>query len=145
MLRLDPTNRYALTNLQKLHEEQHQWLEAYQLRQQLSALDEAEGEPSRGTPMILAFLDNELGLEAEQRGDLAEAVRRFEAAIDREPATVPAYLNLGDLRERQGDLSQAAAAWERVLEVAPGRADLAFESLQRAYAQIGAPDRFVAV
>jgi lipopolysaccharide biosynthesis regulator YciM len=145
VLRLDPTNRYALANLQKLHEEQHQWLEAYQLRQQLSALDEAEGEPSRGTPMILAFLDNELGLEAEQRGDLAEAVRRFEAAIDREPATVPAYLNLGDLRERQGDASQAAAAWERVLEVAPGRAYLAFERLQRAYAQIDAPDRFVAV
>ncbi len=29
VLRLDPTNRYALVNLQKLHEEQHQWTEAY--------------------------------------------------------------------------------------------------------------------
>ena len=29
VLRLDPTNRYALANLQKLHEEQHQWSEAY--------------------------------------------------------------------------------------------------------------------
>jgi lipopolysaccharide biosynthesis regulator YciM len=144
VLRLDPTNRYALANLQKLHEEQHQWLEAYQLRQQLAALDESEGEPSRGTPMVLAFLENQLGTEAMQRGDLAEAVRRFEAAIDREASTVPAYLNLGDLREAQGDVAQAAATWERLLEVAPARAYLAFERLQRACSALGAPERFAA-
>ena len=39
VLRLDPGNRYALMNLQKLHEEQHQWHEAYQLQQQVAALD----------------------------------------------------------------------------------------------------------
>jgi lipopolysaccharide biosynthesis regulator YciM len=145
VLRLDPTNRYALANLQKLHEEQHQWLEAYQVRQQLATLDGAEREPSAGTPMILAFLENELGLEAVRRGDHAEAVRRFEAAIDRDAGTVPAHLNLGDLRAAQGDLAQAAAAWERVLEVAPSRAYLAFERLQRAYGALGAPERFAAV
>jgi lipopolysaccharide biosynthesis regulator YciM len=32
VLRLDPKNEYALVNLQKLHEEQHQWIEAYATR-----------------------------------------------------------------------------------------------------------------
>ncbi len=36
VLRLDPKNEYALLNLQKLHEEQHQWTEAYDTRQRLN-------------------------------------------------------------------------------------------------------------
>ena len=47
---------------------------------------------------ILAFLENEIGLEAMRRKDYAEAVRRFEAAIDLDARAVPAYLNLGDVR-----------------------------------------------
>src|SRR6185295_2131466 len=42
VLRLDPKNEYALLNLQKLHEEQHQWLEAYDTRQRLSSLAATE-------------------------------------------------------------------------------------------------------
>ena len=45
VLRLDPKNEYALVNLQKLHEEQHQWTEAYDTRQRLSTLTKT-GEPS---------------------------------------------------------------------------------------------------
>src|SRR5437867_10976986 len=36
VLRLDPRNEYALVNLQKLHEEQHQWSHAYGTRKRLS-------------------------------------------------------------------------------------------------------------
>ena len=37
VLRLDPDNQYALSNLEKLYEEQHQWAEAYATRQKLAA------------------------------------------------------------------------------------------------------------
>ena len=37
MLRLDPGNEYALSNLEKLYEEQHLWNEAYATRQKLAA------------------------------------------------------------------------------------------------------------
>src|SRR4029453_7209981 len=57
VLRLDPKNEYALVNMQKLHEEQHQWTEAYDTRQRLSSLTKT-GEPSQNQP-ILAFLENE--------------------------------------------------------------------------------------
>ena len=33
VVRLDPRNRYALVNLQKLHEEQHQWADALRVRE----------------------------------------------------------------------------------------------------------------
>ena len=100
VLRLDPKNEYALLNLQKLHEEQHQWTEAYDTRQRLSKLAATDARPQNQA--ILAFLENEIGLEAMRRKDYTEAIRRFEAAIDLDARAVPAYLNLGDVRVRAG-------------------------------------------
>jgi lipopolysaccharide biosynthesis regulator YciM len=140
VLRLDPRNRYALINLQKLHEEQHQWQEAYQLRQQLASLD--AGTDSPRTPAILAFLENELGMEAGRRQDTVEASRRFQAAIDLDAQAFPAYLNLGDVRLQEGDAAAAATIWERAVEVAPDRAYLAFDRLQKVYPALDSPGRF---
>jgi lipopolysaccharide biosynthesis regulator YciM len=140
VLRLDPKNRYALINLQKLHEEQHQWREAYQLRQRLASLD--EGADQGRTQAILAFLENELGVEARKRDDAAAATRRFEAAIDMDTQAFPAYLNLGDIRLEQGDMEQAASIWEHAVDVAPDRAYLAFERLQTVYPRLGGAERF---
>src|SRR5689334_7486535 len=93
VLRLDPKNEYALINLQKLHEEQHQWSDAYDTRQRLTKLAATDSQPQ--SQAILAFLENEIGLEAMRRKDFAEAARRFQAAIDLDARAVPAYLNLG--------------------------------------------------
>src|SRR5688572_1198049 len=38
VVRLDPKNRYALVNLQKLHEDQQQWEEAAGVRQKIAAI-----------------------------------------------------------------------------------------------------------
>src|SRR5437868_12008161 len=89
VLRLDPKNQYALVNLQKLHEEQHQWSEAYDTRQRLTKLAAIDSRPQ--SQAILAFLENEIGLEAMRRKDYSEAVKRFQAAIDLDARTVPAY------------------------------------------------------
>jgi lipopolysaccharide biosynthesis regulator YciM len=64
VLRLDAKNEYALVNLQKLHEEQHQWLEAYDTRQRLTNLAALDRQPQNQA--ILAFLENEIGLAAAQ-------------------------------------------------------------------------------
>ncbi|HEV8345011.1 MAG TPA: tetratricopeptide repeat protein [Vicinamibacterales bacterium] len=139
VLRLDPKNEYALLNLEKLHEEQHQWTEAYDTRQRLAKL---AGDPRPQNQAILAFLENEIGLEAMRRKDYAEATRRFEAAIDLDQRAVPAYLNLGDVRVAQGNERDAAAIWERVVEVAPDRAYLAFDRLEALAVRTANPDRF---
>ena len=140
VLRLDAKNEYALLNLQKLQEEQHQWLEAYDTRQRLAAL--ADGNTRRRNQAILAFLENEIGLEALRRTDYAEAARRFAAAIDLDPRAVPAYLNLGDVRVAEGNERDAAAIWEKVVEIAPDRAYLAFDRLEALAVRTANPERF---
>jgi lipopolysaccharide biosynthesis regulator YciM len=141
VVRLDPENKYALLNLEKLHEQQHQWREAQVIRQRMA---EAAGDTERARDQaILAFLENELGLQAtrEQRPD--NAVKHFEAAIDLDKQTVPAYLNLGDVRMTQDDPRAAIEVWEKLLRIAPERAYLAFSRLESAYASLGTPSRFL--
>ena len=140
VLRLDAENAYALENIQKLHEEQHQWTEAYDTRQRLTNLAAIESRPQ--SESILAFLENEIGREAMRRGDYAEATRRFQSAIDLDSRAVPAYLNLGDVRVAQGREADAADIWNRLVQVAPDRAYLAFERLEAQAARTGMPERF---
>jgi lipopolysaccharide biosynthesis regulator YciM len=140
VLRLDPDNEYALSNLEKLYEEQHQWDEAYATRLKLARRD---GPPAESRHQeILAFLENELGMQALKRMDYPEAVRRFEAAIELDPRNTPSYLNLGDVRFLQGDAAGATATWERLIDTAPERAYLAFSRLEAAYPKTGDARRF---
>lgn len=147
VLRLDPENRYALSNLEKLYEDQHQWEQAFSARQKLAALSTAaEGGPeSPRHTEVLAFLENEFGQAALRAKDFREAARRFEAAIERDPRNVPAHLNLGDVRLHEDRVADAVAVWERMLEAAPERAYLAFPRLEAAYATLGSPARFPAL
>jgi lipopolysaccharide assembly protein B len=147
VLKLDPQNRYALSNLEKLYEDQHQWDEAYRARQKLAALSVASGgEPdSPRHNEILAFLENEFGQAALKTSNPAEAARRFQAAIERDPRNAPAQLSLGDVRFRDGKPQEAIAVWEGLIDASPERAYLAFPRLESAYAKTGAPERFAAL
>ncbi len=139
VLRLDPKNRYALVNLQKLYEDQHQWTEALRVREQVAKIDGARRPENQ---QILGFLRNEIGLE-QQRAAEPSAARTFQAAIDTDSQTVPAHLNLGDVLERRGDLAGAVEAWQRLVASVPDQAHFAFDRLERAYRTMGAPHRFV--
>lgn len=140
VLRLDPKNQYALLNLQKLHEEQHQWDDAFKIRQQLVDLSGPDTQPRNQA--ILAFLENERGIEAGKRGRLDDAARHFLSAIDLDRSTTPAHLNLGDVRLKQGDRVGALASWNRLIEVSPDRAYLAFDRLERLHSDSGTPQKF---
>ena len=140
VLRLDPKNEYALLNLQKLHEEQHQWTEAYDTRQRLNKLAAIDSRPQ--SQAILAFLENEIGLEAMRRKDYTEAARRFQSAINIDARAVPAYLNLGDVRVAEGRDRDASTIWEELVEIAPDRAYLAFDRLEALAVRTGQPERF---
>jgi lipopolysaccharide assembly protein B len=140
VLRLDSRNRYALVNLQKLYEDQHQWADALRVREQIVKID-AGRRPDEN--QILGFLRNEMGVQQQRAGNSESAVRSFADAIDVDARTVPAYLNLGDARERDGNLAEAVDAWERLVKAVPEQAHFAFDRLERAYGQMGAPHRFV--
>ena len=55
---------------------------------------------------------------------------------------MPAYLNLGDVRVLQGNEQEAAAIWEKLIDVAPDRAYLAFDRLEALAIRTGSPERF---
>jgi lipopolysaccharide biosynthesis regulator YciM len=140
VLKLDPDNEAALVNLEKLQEDQHQWQEAYVTRRRLAQIAGPPDQPK--SQLILAFLENELGLQALKEGRLADAIKRFEAAIELDQRVIPAYLHLGDAQRQLGDLANASATWERAIEVAPDRAYLSLGRLEQAYEVLGQPDRF---
>jgi lipopolysaccharide assembly protein B len=141
VLRLEPNSEAALVNLEKLQEDQHQWQDAYVTRRRLAQIAGPPEQPR--SQLILAFLENELGLQALKQGDPSEAARRFEAAIDLDRGVSPAYLNLGDVRLQEGDLAGAVTIWEQSLEVSPDRAYLVLTRLESAYARLGTEQRFV--
>src|SRR6188768_1154161 len=140
VLKLDPANEAALVNLEKLQEDQHQWQEAYVTRQRLAHIIGGPDQPK--SQLILAFLENELGLQALKEARTADAIKRFEAAIDLDTRVTPAYLHLGDALLRQGDRAAAIATWERAIEVTPDRAYLSLDRLERAYTTLGTEHRY---
>ena len=142
VVQLDPENRYALVNLQKLHEDQQQWSDAERVRAQIARID---GHRHAENQQILGFLRNQLGTETVRGGDPVAASAMFREAIDIDPKTAPAYLNLGDMHLERGDTAAAIAAWEKLVETIPERAYLAYERLERAYKASGSPQRFVAL
>jgi lipopolysaccharide biosynthesis regulator YciM len=141
VLRLDPENRYALSNLEKLYEEQHQWEEAHTMRVRLASIADSTVETPRHKE-ILAFLENELGQALMRQSDYQQAARRFEAAIELDPRNAPAHLSIGDLRLQEGRLADAIAAWERLIEASPERSYLTFSRLENAYQRDGSGARF---
>ena len=140
VVRLDPRNRYALVNLQKLYEEQDQWGDALRVRGEIAKLD---GDRRPDDRQILAFLTNEIGSARARNGDTAAAGKTFSEAIDIDSRTAPAYLNLGDIRDQEGNLAAAIDAWESLAREVPDRAHLVFDRLARAYATLGSARRFV--
>jgi lipopolysaccharide assembly protein B len=140
VLRLEPRNPYALANLQKLHEEQHQWQEARNVRERIVAISDEADQPRNR--QVLAYIENELGLDRLAQADPAGAAARFQAALDLDSRNVPAYLNLGDVRLSQGRTAEAAAAWEKVVQLVPERAYLAFDRLESLYVTRKEPGRF---
>lgn len=139
VVRLDTGNRYALVNLQKLHEDQKAWREAAAIREQIAAADPAATQHQE----ILGFLRHEIASTAARSGDHASAAAGFREAIEIHSGTVPAYLALGDLSDRDGRPADAVEVWQQLVRAVPERAYLAFDRLERAYTAMGAPARFV--
>lgn len=140
VLRLDPGNEYALANLEKLYEEQHQWSEAYATRQKLAAATDDSLRPRHQE--TLAFLEDALGREALKRMDYAQAAKHFTSAIELDARNTPAYLNLGDVQFLQGEPARAVTTWEQLVEASPDRAHLAFARLESAYPKAGRDEKF---
>ncbi len=125
VVELEPRNAYALRNLTKIHEEEHDWERALSMEEKLSR---ATGESDS---TLRAFLLDQIGQAAWQSEAGSRAARSFEEAIRAEPRLPPPYLHYGDMLEEQGQLEQAEARWLSFATAYPRFAYLVFDRLER--------------
>ena len=136
-LAVDPRNLHALSGQQKLHEEQRQWREAYEIQTRISRLRKSHDG------LVLGFLQAEMGAEALRAGRHEEAERAFQTALSLDRRVFPARLALADMWTSR-EPARAASILEGAIAATPERAYLAFAALQGAYTAAGEPSRFVA-
>jgi lipopolysaccharide assembly protein B len=137
-LAVDPRNIHALVGMQKLHEDQREWRDAYEMQTRLSRLRKTDDS------LVLGHLQTEMGHEAVRAGNRESAERAFRTALSLDRRVFPAHIGLADLFA-EADPRKAAAILEDAVETAPDRAYLAFDRLSRYYAAAGEPSRFVAL
>jgi lipopolysaccharide biosynthesis regulator YciM len=138
VLEVDPKSIHALVGMQKLHEDQRQWKEAYTVQTRLSRLRKTDDS------LVLGHLQAEMGREALEAGRVEAAEKAFRTALSLDRRVFPAHLGLADCQAGR-DPRQAAAILEDAVQTAPERAYLAFDRLARAYADSGEPSRFVSL
>jgi lipopolysaccharide biosynthesis regulator YciM len=137
-LAFDPNNIYALMGERKVYEDQRHWREAYEVQTRLSRLRKADDS------LVLGHLQAQLGQDAALRGDRAAAEAAFKAALAIDRRVIPAHLGLADLY-LESEPARASAVLEEVERMAPERAYLAFDRLERSYQALGEPERFAAM
>lgn len=76
----------------------------------------------------------------ESTGELDIAARGYEAAVERWPEDASAWTALGNVRYREQRLDEAATAYRRALELAPGNW-VARNNLVQTLVDAGCPDR----
>lgn len=135
---VEPKNLHALAGQQKLHEEQREWREAFEIQTRIARMRKSDDA------LVLGFLQTEMGKEALAAGrrDAAEAAFRTALSLDRR--VFPAHLALAELWLER-DPRRAAQVLEDAIAAVPERGYLAFGALQRAYAAAGEPSRFAAL
>lgn len=138
VLDVDPKNIRALVEMQKLHEEQRQWQDAYAIRTRLARLRKTDDS------ITLGYLQAQIGQEARRAGQTQAAERAFKTALSLDRRVFPAHLGLADLSAKE-DPQRAAAILEEAIELLPERAYLTFDRLATAYERCGERSRFAAL
>jgi lipopolysaccharide biosynthesis regulator YciM len=137
-LLVEPKNLHALAGQQKLHEDQRQWREAFEIQTRIARMRKSDDA------LVLGFLQTEMGKEALAAGHRDAAEEAFRTALSLDRRVFPAHLSLADLWLER-DPRRAAQVLEDAIAAVPERAYLAFSALQRAYAACGEPSRFMAL
>jgi tetratricopeptide (TPR) repeat protein len=80
-----------------------------------------------------------VGVKSERAGDFVGAFERYRSAIDIEPTFVDAYVEMGGLLAKVGELAVAAECYERALALE--REDLTiYHNLRAVYAELAKQD-----
>jgi predicted CXXCH cytochrome family protein len=90
---------------------------------------------TRGNPKDPALL-SALGYLEQRRGNLTDAVERYQQALKFDPDRLDAAVNLGVIQAQQGHLGEAVKLWQSAFQRAPGRSVIGM-NLARAFCSAG--------
>ena len=125
-LAVDPKNIHALIGLQKLHEDQRQWREAYELQTRLSRLRKTDDS------LVLGHLQAEMGREAARAANREGAERGLPHRPLPRPPRVPRPPRAWPTSSRKRSPARPPPSSRTRSQAAPERAYLAFDRLARA-------------
>jgi len=131
VVELEPDNAYALSNLVKIYEAEHDWERALEAHEKLCSVT---GEIDT---TVRAFLYDQIGQAAAHAEEGPVAARAFEEALRSEPHVCAPYIHYGDLLESQGRLEQAEEKWLALASDNPRHAHLVFDRLRRVRERLG--------
>ncbi len=132
-LALQPEEAALYNNLGSTLKEQGKWSEAVACYQKALDLQpecveadvnlgnalHAQGKLPREKQAHYAGLNNSLGLNLKEEGDLTAAVACYRQAIALQPELASAHYNLGFALQKQGNLQEASACYRQAIALEP--------------------------
>lgn len=111
----DPENKEALRKKRKILLLQGEWAAAYETQKQIVKYTE-EKEMAEGEKKFLLGLEYRFGAELAQKGNFKEAEKAMREIIKEDRNFIPAFVTLGDIRQRMGDPEEAGQIWRKALD-----------------------------
>ncbi len=137
ILEMDPGNREALDELERLLGADGKWDQVVEL------LERRAGDAAGDLAEELGTLERLAGVHEEQREDAASAAAVYRRMLERDPGNLGALRALVRLGEKLGDYSAVADAEQRLLDVLGGAEaiEVAHQLASVADEQLGDPAR----
>ncbi len=111
----DPENREALRKKREILLQQGDWTAAYETQKQIIKYTK-EKEAAEREKKILIGLEYRFGEELAKQGNFKEAEKAMREIIKEDRHFIPAFVTLGDIRQRMGDPEEASQIWRKALE-----------------------------
>jgi lipopolysaccharide biosynthesis regulator YciM len=129
----DPRNVAALRALARLHADVRDHAAALKAERRVARLEGRDSGPSEAALLV------EMAEAAHAEGRTADARRAVKRALRRDPASVPAWVQLGVLEAELGRAKAALAAWRRVPEIDARSGPQVYPRLAATFAALGRP------
>lgn len=112
----DPENREAWRKKREILIQQGQWSSAYEAQKHIVKYTK-EKELAGAEKKFLLGLEYRFGEELAQKGNFREAEKVMREIIKEDHSFSPAYVTLGDIRQRLGDPEEAVQIWRKGLDI----------------------------
>ncbi|MDJ0732911.1 MAG: tetratricopeptide repeat protein [Nostocaceae cyanobacterium] len=155
-LQLQPQSVSVYNNLGYTLQQQNKWEEAIACYEKVLALQpdcqeakvnlgnvlDVQGKLSPQQKSYYAALNNQLGINRKNAGDLKTAIAYYQQAIELQPDFASAHYNLGNALQMGGDLNGAYRSYLRAIEFKPDYA-YAYNNLGNIFQQQGKQDEAI--